>query len=80
MFGPTPIEAAPQGAEEDARVSLIRNHHMSWSRSPRLSVGLAAIVAMTALSSLGAGSAAAAEPDPVLLVHGYRGDPSTWSG
>ena len=24
-------------------------------------------------------AAAAAPPDPILLVHGYRGDPSTWS-
>ena len=79
MFGPTPIDAASQGAEEDARVSLIRDHHVSWSRSPRATIGLAAIVAIAALGSLGTGSAAAAEPDPVLLVHGYRGDPSTWS-
>jgi triacylglycerol lipase len=35
-----------------------------------------------AVALLGAGSVpavAAAGPDPILLVHGYRGDPSTWA-
>jgi triacylglycerol lipase len=35
-----------------------------------------------AVALLGAGSVpamAAARPDPILLVHGYRGDPSTWA-
>jgi triacylglycerol lipase len=58
-------------------VSSIRNRHVPRWRSTR--VGLAAIVAIAALGTFGAGSAAAAEPDPILLVHGYRGSPSTWS-
>ena len=41
-------------------------------------LGVAVIVAVAALGSIGVGSSAAAEPDPVLLVHGYRGSPSTW--
>ena len=40
---------------------------------------MAAILALLALGGVGAGSVAAAGPDPVLLVHGYRGDPSTWT-
>lgn len=56
---------------------MIRNRRVSRWRSTRF--GLATIVAIAALGGLGAGSAAAAEPDPILLVHGYRGNPSTWS-
>jgi triacylglycerol lipase len=37
------------------------------------------LATLLALGALGAGSVSAAEPDPVLLVHGYRGDPSTWA-
>jgi triacylglycerol lipase len=44
----------------------------------RLIGGLGLSVAL-ALGGVAAGSLAAAEPDPILLVHGYRGDPSTWS-
>lgn len=40
------------------------------------SLGLAVLLA---IGGVGAGSALAAEPDPILLVHGYRGDPSTWA-
>jgi len=36
-------------------------------------------VALLALAVLGPPVAAASAPDPVLLVHGYRGDPSTWA-
>lgn len=48
----------------------------SVSRRVIASLGLIALLAM---SGAGAGTALAADPDPVLLVHGYRGDPSTWS-
>jgi len=58
-------------------VIIIRRRRASRRRST--SFGLTVIVVIAALGSLGAGSAAAAEPDPILLVHGYRGDPSTWS-
>jgi triacylglycerol lipase len=42
---------------------------------------LAALVGALLLLSLIVvpGVALAADPDPVLLVHGYRGDPSTWA-
>jgi triacylglycerol lipase len=58
-------------------MSFVRNRRESRRHST--SLGLAALVAIAALGSIGPGSAAAAEPDPVLLVHGYRGSPSTWS-
>lgn len=39
-----------------------------------------AAVGVALIAVLGAAvPAAAAEPDPVLLVHGWRGDPSTWA-
>ena len=31
------------------------------------------------LVTAGASTVAAAGPDPVLLVHGYRGSPSSWA-
>ena len=46
------------------------------SRSIVTSLGLALLLAV---GGAGAGTALAADPDPVLLVHGYRGDPSTWA-
>ena len=46
------------------------------SRSVVTSLGLAALLAV---SGIGAGAAFAADPDPVLLVHGYRGSPGTWA-
>jgi triacylglycerol lipase len=46
------------------------------SRPLLASMGLAAVLA---IGSAGAGIALAADPDPVLLVHGYRGDPSSWA-
>ena len=46
------------------------------SRSVVTSLGLALLLAV---GGAGAGTALAADPDPVLLVHGYRGDPSTWA-
>ena len=49
---------------------------MRRTRSGRVT---AIILALAAISVLGTAPAAvAAEPDPVLLVHGYRGSPSTW--
>ena len=50
----------------------------SISRRRSIGVRLTIILAVAAVSLLGAGPAAAAEPDPILLVHGYRGSPSTW--
>ena len=46
------------------------------TRSVITSLGLALLLAV---GGAGAGAALAADPDPVLLVHGYRGDPSTWA-
>ena len=46
------------------------------SRPVITSVGLALLLAV---GGAGAGAALAADPDPILLVHGYRGDPSTWA-
>jgi triacylglycerol lipase len=46
------------------------------TRSVVTSLGLALLLALGGAS---AGAALAAEPDPILLVHGYRGDPSTWA-
>jgi pimeloyl-ACP methyl ester carboxylesterase len=57
-------------------MNAMRTGRVSAGRSRR--VGLA-LVAIVALVGLGSGSVTAAEADPVLLVHGYRGDPSTWS-
>lgn len=31
------------------------------------------------IGGVGAGTALAADPDPILLVHGYRGSPDTWA-
>jgi triacylglycerol lipase len=42
-----------------------------------LSLPAAALLAIVLLAAPGA--ALAAPPDPVLLVHGYRGDPSSWA-
>jgi len=53
----------------------IRRRHRS-ARPMIASLGLSAILIA---GGAGAGAAMAADPDPVLLVHGYRGDPSTWS-
>lgn len=46
----------------------------------RRRLAIAGIVAVLALGAGPIGSVAAASPpDPILLVHGYRGDPSTWA-
>lgn len=50
--------------------------HRGISRSVITSLALALLLAV---GGIGAGAALAAAPDPVLLVHGYRGDPSTWA-
>jgi triacylglycerol lipase len=47
-----------------------------WSRWLSASLGLAVVLSF---GSAGAGVALAADPDPVLLVHGYLGDPSSWA-
>lgn len=52
------------------------------SRLQRRSVRQFAAVAAFVIAAAAAPAVAAAapgEPDPVLLVHGYRGDPSTWA-
>ncbi len=46
------------------------------SRPVIASLGLAMLLG---IGGVGAGAALAADPDPVLLVHGFRGDPSTWA-
>lgn len=50
--------------------------HRGISRSAITSLALGLLLAV---GGTGAGAALAAAPDPVLLVHGYRGDPSTWA-
>jgi triacylglycerol lipase len=50
--------------------------HRGLSRSVITSLALALLLAV---GGAGTGAALAAAPDPVLLVHGYRGDPSTWA-
>ena len=52
------------------------NGRRGVTRSVVTSLGLALLLAV---GGAGAGAAFAADPDPVLLVHGYRGDPSTWA-
>ena len=54
----------------------MKNRVRRFSRRVAVSLGLAVVLAT---AGAGAGSALAAETDPVLLVHGYRGDPSTWA-
>lgn len=48
-------------------------------RAPRLFVASLGLSLLLGIGGVGAGGALAADPDPVLLVHGYRGDPSTWA-
>ncbi len=52
------------------------NRRRRWSRSIVTSLGLAMLLSV---GGVGAGAAHAADPDPILLVHGYRGSPSTWA-
>ena len=55
---------------------------MHVSRGRRVSRRIIASLGMVLVLSLGgvgAGVAHAADPDPVLLVHGYRGSPDTWA-
>lgn len=54
---------------------------MHKTRRGRVSGSVIVSLAMAVsalIGGVGAGGVLAAEPDPVLLVHGYRGDPSTW--
>jgi triacylglycerol lipase len=52
------------------------SRRLGGSRQLATALGLAILLA---LGGAGAGAALAADPDPILLVHGYRGDPSTWA-
>jgi pimeloyl-ACP methyl ester carboxylesterase len=42
-------------------------------------IRLTIILAVAVIAVFGATPVAAAEPDPILLVHGYRGNPATWA-
>jgi len=55
---------------------MTAKRHHGASRSIVAGLGLAMLLAS---AGVGAGAALAADPDPILLVHGYRGDPSTWA-
>lgn len=55
---------------------MSKSRHRRLSRLVIASLGLASLLSM---SGAGAGAASAVTPDPILLVHGYRGDPSTWA-
>ena len=48
------------------------------SRWRSMTVRLAAIIGIAGASLFVAGPVAGAQTDPILLVHGYRGSPSTW--
>ncbi len=52
----------------------VRGRRASWMPIAGLVMAVSLVI-----GGVGAGSVLAAEADPVLLVHGYRGDPSTWS-
>jgi triacylglycerol lipase len=62
------------GAGRGANVASIRQPLAR--RAVAVSLGLAVLLG---IGGVGAGAARAAGPDPILLVHGYRGDPSTWA-
>jgi triacylglycerol lipase len=47
-------------------------------RAARLVVASLGLSVVLGIGGVGAGSAFAASPDPIVLVHGYRGDPSTF--
>ena len=53
------------------------NKSRSRRRSRPLIAGLG-LAMLLGIAGVGSGAALAADPDPVLLVHGYRGHPSTW--
>jgi triacylglycerol lipase len=55
---------------------MTTNRRRSASRPVAAGLGLAMLLA---IGGMGGGAALAADKDPVLLVHGYRGDPSTWA-
>ncbi|MBA2299831.1 MAG: hypothetical protein H0W22_03560 [Chloroflexi bacterium] len=55
---------------------MTAKRHRGASRSIVAGLGFAMLLAS---AGVGAGAALAADPDPILLVHGYRGDPSTWA-
>lgn len=49
-----------------------------WRDSVRRTASLISILVLV-LTFTAPATAAGATPDPILLVHGYRGDPSTWA-
>jgi triacylglycerol esterase/lipase EstA (alpha/beta hydrolase family) len=48
-------------------------------RAARVLVASLGLSVLLGLGGVGAGAALAAGPDPVLLIHGFRGNPSTWA-
>ena len=48
-------------------------------RATRLIAAAIVIATLLGIGGVGAGAALAADPDPILLVHGYRGSPGTWA-
>jgi triacylglycerol lipase len=48
-------------------------------RFARLLAVALGISTLLGIGGVGAGSALAADPDPIVLVHGYRGSPGTWA-
>jgi triacylglycerol lipase len=52
---------------------------VSKRRAVRLVVASLGLTVVLATGGAGAGTALAADPDPVLLVHGFRGHPSTFA-
>ncbi len=49
------------------------------SRWRSMTVRLAAIIGIAGATMFVTGPVTGAQPDPILLVHGYRGSPSTWA-
>ena len=72
------MTAAPadEGACLEEGMVMTAKRRRGASRSIVAGLGLAMLLAS---AGVGAGAALAADPDPILLVHGYRGDPSTWA-
>ena len=52
---------------------------MTHSRRSTLALRAALLVALVTTALAAPAVSFAASPDPILLVHGYRGDPSTWA-
>src|SRR6185295_10272546 len=72
---PSPVRA-DGGSTSARRTTSMEGCAMSpLARRLLLVLGLVAIGGIAAPAAVGA----ADPPDPVLLVHGYRGNPSTWA-